>query len=265
LAVRLDWELARRGYRRYAAYPVATVAGVFTNVVFGFLRGYILLALFRHRDVVGGYDASDTLTYVWLGQALIATVYIWGWQELAVRIRSGDVATDLARPVDPLRAGLAFDLGRGLYHFLYRGVPPFIVGALVFDLTAPSNPIVWVAFVLSVALAVSVSFAWRFLYNTSAFWLLDYRGAVVIAMVAANLFSGFIIPVAFFPGWLKAIAYATPFPAIIQMPVDVFVGKAEGVEVLQSLAVQAAWLVGLLFVCRVAFSAGTRRLVVQGG
>jgi hypothetical protein len=105
--VRLDWEIARRGYRRYAAYPAATVAGAFTNVVFGFMRGYILLALYRHRHLVGGYDTSDTLTYTWLTQGLIATVYIWGWQELALRIRSGDVATDLGRPVDPLRAGLA--------------------------------------------------------------------------------------------------------------------------------------------------------------
>jgi ABC-2 type transport system permease protein len=263
--MRLDWELARRGYRRYAAYPAATVAGVFTNTVFGFLRGYVLLALYEHRDVVGGYDASDTLTYVWLTQALIATVFIWGWQDLAVRIHSGDVAVDLARPVDPLRAGLSFDLGRAVYHALFRGVPPFIVGALVFDLTGPTNPAVWLAFAFSVAFAVGVSFAWRFLYNASAFWILHYRGPMVMAMLVANLFSGFIIPVAFFPDWLRTIAYATPFPAMIQTPIDVFVGKLDGVEVVYALAVQLAWLAGLLLVCRVAFAAGTRRLVVQGG
>jgi ABC-2 type transport system permease protein len=263
--MRMDWELARRGYRRYAAYPAATVAGVFTNTVFGFLRGYVLLALYEHRDVIGGYDASDTLTYTWLTQALIAIVYIWGWQDLAVRIHSGDVATDLARPVDPLRAGLSFDYGRALYHALFRGVPPFLVGALVFDLTGPSNPLVAVAFVLSVVFAIGVSYAWRFLYNSVAFWVLHYRGLAVIAMLVANLFSGFIIPVAFFPDWLRTIAYATPFPAMVQMPIDVFVGKADGIEVVYTLAVQLAWLVGLLLVSRAVFAAGTRRLVIQGG
>jgi len=263
--VRLDWELARRGYRRYAAYPAATIAGLFTNTVFGFMKGYILLALYQHRNVVGGYDASDTITYTWLTQGLIATIYIWGWQELALRIRSGDIAADLARPVDPLRAGLAFDLGRGLYHAMYRGAPPIIVGAFVFDLTAPSNPLVWLAFAVSVVLAICVCFAWRFLYNTSAFWLLHYRGAAIMAMIVSSLFSGFIIPVPFFPGWLKAIAYATPFPSMVQVPIDVFVGKIEGLGVLQALVVQAAWLAGLLLVCRGAFAAGTRRLVIQGG
>jgi ABC-2 type transport system permease protein len=61
--VRLDWEIAKRGWRRYAAYPWATVAGIFTNTVFGFIQAYILLALYSHRSDVGGYSARDTVTY----------------------------------------------------------------------------------------------------------------------------------------------------------------------------------------------------------
>ena len=259
--MRLDWEIARRGYRRYAAYPAATVAGLFTNVVFGFLRGYVLLAVFRHRANVGGYDPTDTITYVWLTQGLIATVYIWGWTDLALRIRSGDIATDLSRPVNPVRAGLAFDLGRALYHALFRAVPPILLGAVVFELTAPSNPLRWLAFVVSVALAVVVSFAFRFLYNAVAFWTTDYRGPVTLAMIVANLFSGFLIPLAFFPGWLRTVADATPFPSMVQIPIDLFVGEA-GVG---SLLVQLAWAVALLALCQAALAAGTRRLVVQGG
>jgi viologen exporter family transport system permease protein len=259
--VRLDWEIAKRGYRRYAAYPAATFGGLFTNTVFGFLRGYVLLAIFRHRDVVGGYDATDTITYAWLGQGLIATVYIWGWHEFALRIRSGDIATDLTRPIHPLRYWLAFDLGRGLYHALFRGIPPILLGALVFHLTAPSDLLRWLAFVASVALAVAVSFAFRYLYNAVAFWTVDYRGPMMASMVVANLLSGFIVPIAFFPGWLKTIAHATPFPSMVQIPIDIFIGNASPAQ----LAVQAAWLAAMLGLCHAVTAAGTRRLVVQGG
>src|SRR5215212_5266075 len=178
--MRLDWELARRGYRRYAAYPAATVAGVFTNTIFGFMIAYILLGLYRHRTHVGGYSESDTLTYVWITQAMLAPMAVWGWYDLALRIRTGDIATDLTRPVDPLRAGFAFDYGRALYQVVLRGLPPLIGGALAFDLTAPRNPLVLLAFFVSVALAVGVSFGFRFLCNSSAFWLVHYRGVVVI-------------------------------------------------------------------------------------
>ncbi|MGH8901369.1 MAG: ABC transporter permease [Egibacteraceae bacterium] len=263
--MRLYWEIARRGYRRYAAYPTATWAGLFTNIVFGFMRGAVLLALFGQRNEIGGYDARDTITYVWLTQALIATVAIWGWKELGERIRSGDIAIDLSRPLDPQLVGLAFDLGRGWYHALFRGIPPLLVGAALFELAWPSSPLVWVAFLVSVCLAVCVSFAFRFLYNLPAFWLTDYRGVAAIAMFAVNLFSGFSVPVAFFPSWLAAIARATPFPAMIQTPIDVFVGKTSGTAIIEAIVVQASWLTALLVAGRVAFAAGTRRLVVQGG
>jgi len=261
--VRLEWELAVRGYRRYAAYPAATWAGILTNTVFGFIQAYVLLALYETRDDIGGYDAADTITYVWLTQALLATVGIFGSAEFAERIRRGDVATDLVRPVHPLRAGLAFDYGRALFHALFRGLPPLAVGAVVFDLTAPGNPVVWAVFLVSVALAVAISFAFRFLYNLSAFWLLDYRGAMRIAVAVAAFFSGFVIPVRFFPDWLQSVA--TPFPSMVQLPVDVFIGKATGAELVTTLAIQAGWALAMYAVCHVVFSRGTRKLVVQGG
>src|SRR5213080_4457223 len=194
--MRLDWEIAKRGWRRYAAYPWATAAGVFTNTIFGFIQAYILLAVYRHRTHVGGYDAGDAVTYVWLAQALIMTVYIFGWTDFALRIRDGWIATDLSRPLDPQRYWLAFDLGRAPFHFLSRGVLPFIVGALVFQLHYPS-PLDGMLFVLSLGLAVVVSLAYRFLYNLPAFWILDIRGVLMISLTVSLFFSGMIVPIAY--------------------------------------------------------------------
>ena len=118
---RLFFELARRGYRRYAAYPGATWAGVFTNTVFGLITAYVFVAVFRERDTVGSYDARDAVTYVWLASGLLMTVYLWGWHEVALRVRSGDVATDLQRPLDLQVYWLAQDLGRAVYHGIFRG------------------------------------------------------------------------------------------------------------------------------------------------
>jgi ABC-2 type transport system permease protein len=262
--MRLDWELARRGYRRYAAYPAATAAGAFTNTIFGFVQAYILLAVYRHRTDIGGYSAADVVTYVWLAQALIMTVYIFAWYELALRIRDGSIATDLARPLSPLRYWLAFDLGRAPYHFLFRGVPPFVVGALVFDIRYPSLGDA-AAFLVSVVLAVVVSLAFRFLYNSAAFWLLDYRGVVNISITVSLFFSGMILPLALFPGWLRTIAHALPFQSIIQVPIDVYLGKHSGLALAGVLVLQAAWAVALLALARAALAAGTRKLVIQGG
>jgi len=263
--LRLDWELARRGFARYAAYPAATLAGLSTNIVFGFMRGSVLVAMFALRADVGGYDVVATLTYVWLTQGLLNVVALWGWQELALRIRSGDIATDLIRPVNPIRAGLDLDLGRAAHHVLFRGIPPVLVGAIFFRVVLPASPLVWLAFAASIVLAVCVSFGFRVLYNLLAFWTGDSRGITTIAITLASLFSGFIVPLGFFPDWLRTIAHATPFPSMIQLPVDIFVGRATGIDLAVTLIVQLAWAAVLLSAAGGLFAVGTRRLVVQGG
>ena len=115
-------------------------------------------------------------------------------------------------------------------------------------------------------LAIAVSFAFRFLYNLSAFWLLDYRGAMRIAVALAAFFSGFIIPVRFFPDWLQTLAYATPFPSMLQLPVDVFVGCDDRDRARRARSrCRSAGLLVLSAACLAVFSRGTRKLVVQGG
>jgi ABC-2 type transport system permease protein len=262
--VRLDWEIAKRGWRRYAAYPWATAAGVFTNTIFGFIQAYILLAGFHNRAHVGTYDAADAVTYVWLAQALIMTVYAFGWTELALRIRDGSIATDLSRPLDPQRYWLAFDLGRAPYHLIFRGVLPFAVGALLFELHYPS-PLDLVAFFVSLVLAVVVSLGFRFLYNSAAFWLVDIRGVVTLSLTVSLFFSGMILPLTFFPAWLRTIAHALPFASIVQTPIDIWLGKHHGPALVGIIALQAVWGVVLLGLGRVTLRFGSRKLVIQGG
>jgi ABC-2 type transport system permease protein len=262
--VRLDWEIAKRGWRRYASYPWATVAGAFTNSVFGFLQAYILLAVYRHRTAIGGFDSADAVTYVWLAQSMIMTVYIFSWYELAWRIRDGSIATDLSRPLDPQRYWLAYDLGRAPYHFLFRGLPPFVLGALVFKLHYPS-PLDGLAFLLSLTLAVVVSFGFRFVYNSAAFWLLDFRGVVTLSTTVVIFFSGMAIPIRYFPHALRELCYALPFASVIQTPVDIWLGKREGLALVGMIGLQALWAVVLLGLGHVLLARATRKLVVQGG
>jgi ABC-2 type transport system permease protein len=264
-SLRLWLELARRGYRRYSAYPGATWAGVFTNTFFGLLIAYTMLAVFEQRESVGDYDVRDAVTWAWLAQGLLMTIYIWNWFEVALRVRSGDIATDLQRPLDLQAYWLAQDLGRAAYHALFRGVPPFVLGAILFDVLVPTDPLVWAAFLVSLMLAVVTSFAFRFLFNLAAFWLLDYRGAGVLAMVASTFFSGQIVPIAFFPEWLFWLAWALPFAAMVQAPIEVWLGHAEGAELVGLLALQVFWAGALLLLGRAVLAAGMRKLVIQGG
>ena len=263
--MRLYLEVALRGFRRYATYRGATVAGVFTNTIFGFMRAYVYVALFTSRVEVGGYDLRDALTYTFTTQGMLMVTYIWGWWEVALTIRSGDVVTDLSRPLDYQLYWLAQDIGRATYHALFRGIPPFVVGALAFDLRLPEHPATWLVFLVSVYLAVCLSFALRFMANLAAFWMLDYRGAGALMAAAWTFLSGFAVPIAFFPDGLEAVARALPFAGFVQIPVDIFLEKGSGPEVAAMLAMQAGWAVVLLLAGRLVLGAAWRKVVIQGG
>ncbi|TGB13022.1 ABC-2 family transporter protein [Streptomyces sp. MZ04] len=265
---RLYAAVARGGFRRYATYRIATLAGVFTNTVFGLILAYTYIALWDERPGLGGYDQAQALTYVWLGQGLLTVMALMGGGfegELIERIRTGDIAIDLYRPADPQAWWLATDLGRALFQLLGRGVVPMVVGSLVFDLALPTDAARWLAFLVAVALGMVVSFAIRFLVALSAFWLMDGAGTTQVAMLAGTFFSGMLLPLNVFPGALGEFARALPWSALLQVPVDVFLGKHTGTGLLWTYAFQIGWAAALLSAGRLLQSVATRRVVVQGG
>jgi ABC-2 type transport system permease protein len=258
--------LTAAGWRRWSAYRAATVAGAFTNTVFGFVKASIAMAAVASAGgVIAGYDAREVATYSWLTQGLLAAMVLFGWSELAERVRTGDIAVDLSRPADLQLAWLAADLGRAAFVLLPRGLPPVLVGALTTGLSMPTSPLAYLLGAVSVALGVGVSFAGRFLMNLAAFWLLDVRGVVTLYMLLSLVLSGLVVPVHWFPGWLGTLADLTYFPSILQTPVDVLSGRTQGWAAGRLLAVQAGWLVAVLLAGRLVLARATARLVVQGG
>jgi ABC-2 type transport system permease protein len=260
--------LAWSGFRRHATYRQATVAGAFTNVVFGFLRCYVLLAV--AVGAVGGrpagYDPAQLATFVWVGQGMLAVTLMWGWTELADRIRTGDVSADLLRPVHPVIGYLAPDLGRAGHAMLTRFVPPLVVGAIAFDLYAPGRWFTVPLFAVSVLLAIVVCFACRFLVNAVAYWLHDARGPITLWTLAAGVLSGLYFPLRFLPDWLAVTLWvATPFPSLMQTPLDVLVERDPALMQLGLVGVQAVWAAGLLAACVVVQRRAELRLVAQGG
>ncbi|GAB2593451.1 ABC-2 family transporter protein [Streptomyces capparidis] len=260
--------VGRHQFRRYATYRAATAAGVFTNTVFGFVVSYTYLALWDERPSLGGYGPEQAVTYVWLGQSLLATCALLGGgfeQELAERIRTGDIAIDLYRPADLQLWWLAGDLGRAAFHFLGRGLVPATAGALAFPLVAPGSWLTVACFLLSVLLAVVVSFGLRFLVGLSAFWLLDSAGVTQLATFAGIFFSGMLLPLTLFPGWLGECARLLPWAALLQVPADVYLERHTGGALAGALAFQAGWAVALLAAGRLMTRFATRKVVVQGG
>ena len=187
--------LVRAGFRRQSSYRLAMVAGLFTNVVFGFIRAAILFAaLDSAGGTLAGYDQGSISAYVWLSQGLLGAIQLNGAADVGDRVRTGDIAVDFTRPVDLQTWHLAEDLGRAAYTLIPRGVPSVLVGALTVGLTLPATAWPYLLGALSIALGVTLSFYCRFAVNVLGFWLLDTRGLRTLYMVVSTFLAGPVRP-----------------------------------------------------------------------
>jgi len=249
------------GFRRQTSYRLALAAGLATNAFFGVVRTAVFYALYRERDRVAGLDVADALTYVWILEGMFAVVWApWVW-ELAEAIRSGEFTVELLRPGDPYLRLLAFDLGRTLSVIVTRAVPTLAVAALVLPLRLPETLGGLAVLAASLVLAAVVSFQFRFLFGSAAFWTPDYRSMFMLVFPVLWLASGFVIPVGFFPEQLRAVVDWSPLIPLLMAPVRVATGPAAGAAV----AGQVAWVVVLWLAGRLVLAVASRRLVVHGG
>ncbi|MFE3190622.1 ABC transporter permease [Nocardia sp. NPDC059240] len=259
------WQLVKAGFRRQSHYRLAMLAGLFTNLIFGFVRAAVLGAAVHANSGFGGYDRSTIGAYIWLSQGLLGAIAFWIVPDIVERIHTGDVVIDFLRPIDIQFAHLAEYLGRAACTLLARALPSILVGVVTFGLAFPTTAGPYVLGGISLLLAMTLSFLSMFAVSLAGFWLIETRGLRALHMILGTFLAGLFAPLHLFPDWLRAIAYATPFPSMLQWPIDVLSGRTTGIAALELVVVQCFWLLILVGAGQLLLRAGRRKLEVQGG
>lgn len=264
-----DRRLFVAGFRRESSYRTAMVAGLLTNSVFGFIRVAVFTAVVAGAagadGTLAGYTTASIVTYTWLSQALIGPLRIWGTRDLVDRVRTGDIAVDLARPLSLLRQHLAHDVGRCVAAIIPRSLPILLVAALTTGVAFTSDPRLIVVGLASCALAIVISALARYALPLLSFWIIEMRGVLSLYQALSGLLAGLVVPVALMPGALATLAWCTPFPAMMQIPADLLAGRLEMAAGLAAFGIQCAWLAALLALGAALTAAGRRHLIIQGG
>lgn len=258
-------ETALTAFRRQLIYRWANFSGLITNIFFCILFSYVILALYHVRPSVPGYDVQDTLRYTWLLQALLMVISPFGWMDLMMTIRTGEIVADLSKPCDFCWYWFSREIGRSLYYLLFRGLPIYVAGMILFHIGLPLSWSNWGAVLLMLPFAILLGVIYRFLYNLFAFWIIEGRALVTMAVVISQFFTGSYVPIYFFPPWLRDIVVWLPFNGFMNVPALAFLGKLDLPSFWFELARQVGWLLVFIFVARLLTRTATRRVVSQGG
>ena len=261
--VRAYRAMGRAAFRSLVAYQTSFLFGLLATT----LAAVAMLYLWRSvlaAGTINGFDWPAMKAYLLVAFVAGSLVSSYVDYRMAGRIQQGDVAMDLVRPVDYQRSRFAEALGFGGYE-LGTGLVVAAAAAAVFGgVPAPAHQSLG-PFAVSAVLVLPLRFGIVYISALVVFWTRNYIGVQSARIALITLFSGGLVPLAFFPGWLQGLAFALPFAGMASTPALLYVGRLAGADAWRAVGVQAAWTVGLWWLGRAMWRGASRQLTVHGG
>lgn len=251
--------------RMLLQYRAAALAGMGTQIFWGWIRVMIFAAFYRSAVDTQPMSYAEVVDYVWLSQALLALIPIWIDTEIRGMVRQGSIVYELVRPLNLYNYWYTRAIASRLAPALLRALPILILALLFFDLRPPASPAAALAWIAATIGAILLGGAITTLLNITLLWTLAGEGMVNLAQAIVVLFCGLIIPLPLYPDWLRTALEYTPFAGLLDLPFRLYSGHIPADEAWRVFALQLGWTLILVLIGRFLLSLGTRRLVVQGG
>ena len=250
-------------------YRSAAWAGIATQFFFGFVYIMVYVAFYES----GGKDIpmtlAQTITYLWLNQALLALVNQFTRdQELFKMVREGTISYELARPKNLYFMWYFKVLGQQLANVTLRFFPLILVTAFLpapYGLGLPASLSSFIVFLLSLTIGSLLVTALTVLYPIITLTTMSEKGIVNIMITIADILSGVVVPIPFFPIFLQKISKLLPFQYISDLPFRIYVGNIPVETCLPGIMIQTIWLILLILVGHSLMKKNLKRVVVQGG
>ena len=249
---------------------IAFRADYLIDVVFSFC--YIALQIFIWRGLYGssgearmGIVLGDMVAYTILASITRMLTNANVMLDLNKTVQDGSVSMRLLLPLGFRMYYFLSTLSENLFWSLYRSLPPILVAIGFFGLRFTLDPQRLGLYCLSVMLAFGIHFMYSFIMGMSIVWVrngffLDNFDALIF-----RLFSGAVVPMWFFPGWLNAASEVLPFRYVMFEPISILLGKTPMAQIPGVLGMQALWIAILSGLMSLIWSRGRKHIMIQGG
>jgi ABC-2 type transport system permease protein len=263
----------RARFQLMLQYRAAALAGFATQLWWGAIRLLVFAAFYGVNAAAAPISFTDAVTYVWLGQALLALQPWTADPEIGQAVRTGGVGYDRLRPLDAYGYWYARSVGWMLARALPRAVLMVLAAGIVLPLVGladwawrpPSSVTAALLFVPAFALMTMLGAAVLMLANIIVAASLNERGVNAILTPLVIVFSGSLLPLDFYPDALRPFLHVQPLAGLVDIPFRIYFADLKGAAALQGLALQAGWTLVLIGLGRLAMERMMRRLEMQGG
>jgi ABC-2 type transport system permease protein len=259
------WSIFVISMQQSIAYRGRTFLNLLVNLVWVLMLYYLWKTIYSGTSSIEGFDWIQMRTYILLSYAINILLSWSNANRIASTIRTGEIVQDLMRPMDFLTMQLALTGGASVVEGGLSATITFVLGFLISGILPPVSLQALFLFCASLLIGFLIKFLVNFITSLFSFWTISSMGLFWAQTAILNLFSGMLIPIAFFPDWLRGVTGWLPFQGIIYTPVMIYLGKLDGIELLMAIGFQLGWVLILWVISRLFWKKAFRALEIQGG
>jgi ABC-2 type transport system permease protein len=259
-------EFARVGFVNILAFRLRYYTGVVTYLINVSVYYFIWKALYAaDPEFAAGFDFPEMVTYVAVGW-IIRSVYFNNVDtDMAADIQSGAIVVTMLKPAGVQVRYLGQAVGEAAFRLLLLTGPSALLISLIFPVRPPVGAAAFAAFLVSLAGSVMLTGALNFIVGALALRMTSILGLLRAKFYVQELLSGLLVPLTMFPPAIAAAFGWLPFQHIAYTPLRIYLGKLEGVELVQALAVEWLWVAALMAFGAWFWDRMARQITVHGG
>jgi ABC-2 type transport system permease protein len=264
------WAYAKASFIVGFAYRLHILFWVLSDLVQVGVLLLIWIAIYGNSSSTSmqGYTLAQMMMYNLIIYMTASFTYMKPLFDLADDHFDGKVAMSLIKPTKYIYEVFFRNLGNNFVGNIIISLPLMIV---LSTLTVTANHVVnftlgtTILYVLSILLALLISFFSNFIFATMVFVTDATFGMMQLNEAVVRIFSGSLIPLSFFPGWLKTIAYSLPYASVYTVPTLILMNRYTSSELWINLGIQLAWAIGLIIGANLIWSVIITKMKVHGG
>ena len=262
-AMRKYWAIFNTTLANSLAYPGELVGRSLMILPFMWIFYQLWKVTFAAAgsNMINGLTLHDTLWYLMMAETIELSRPRVA-RTIAENVKDGSIAYLLNKPYDFLIYQFSVSMGETIFRALMTAI---FGGAMIWWLAGPPpDPRSWPLTIIAVFGAWVLNFLVNGLIGLAAFISEEVAPYEWIYQKFAFIFGGLLIPLDFYPQWLKSIAFALPFPAMLYGPSRLFVSPDASLFA-SVIGQQAIWILVLGIALVLAYRRGLAYLTVNGG
>ena len=246
-----------------AAYPLDLATRSIMIVLFMAIFAQLWNATFRAmgQTTIAGLTLSETMWYLMMAETIVLSKPRLS-HTISESVKDGSVAYLLNKPYNFLLYHFSVAFGDGLSRIVFNALAG---GTIVWLAVGPPQDARGIPLALiAIGLAWLIDSCMTAAIGLAAFVTEDVAAFDWIYAKFVLILGGVLIPLDFFPDWLRGIVQSLPFAYSVYGPARLFVSP-DLARFATLLLGQVLWLAALATLLTLAYRRGITRLAINGG